>query len=493
MHAATRVALLTALALATSSAQLVADIGLIAADGTEEVLSDGETIVQSADAGYTSLFCKSTEAWDQCIWLWKDRSCVYLEGQDVINTCPDEMGKDFNTCKLETGERSDGLEWTCLLIVFDNQNNITDEKSIELDYAEVATVAVNNTEAPLTLLIGETVVLECVASSAYPEAHLVWTVDGLETQESDSNSTDCDESGQQCETRLSIFYQADAEGNSLLECVSKQTDSFGQELLVQAAVTIQKVTTLIERWTTTEILLLVFLILLIFMLLILLILAIIYGWCCFAKKKRQTKELPDTKSMVGPPPPPMKVAEYPRAPPVYSIEDARKQNSVAPPLPPKEDRSARDFQSKAEKYLDSDDYFDDEERHRKKKRRKIKKRPPTDSTEGLTPLPLKVFSLADFAPTPETLARDFAADDELLVYAWEGRGIGNGSVAGSLSTLDGEESHVDDIDFEEGFRATLGDAFGRVWHGITADDSEEGEEEEDEQELDGVEGPETWI
>ena len=74
----------------------------------------------------------------------------------------------------------------------------------------------------------------------------------------------------------------------------------------------------------------------------------------------------------------------------------------------------------------------------------------------------------------------------------EGRGIGNGSVAGSLSTLDGEESHVDDIDFEEGFRATLGDAFGRVWHGITADDSE-GEEEEEQEEQDGLEGPETWI
>ena len=71
MHAATRIALLTgvtALALAPSSAQLVADIGLIAADGTEEVLSDEETIVQSADAGYTSLFCKSTQAWDLCLW-----------------------------------------------------------------------------------------------------------------------------------------------------------------------------------------------------------------------------------------------------------------------------------------------------------------------------------------------------------------------------------------------------------------------------------------
>ena len=102
--------------------------------------------------------------------------------------CPDEMERDLNTCKLETEDRIVG-EWTCLLIVFDNENNFTDEKSIELDYAEVATVAVNNTEAPLTLLIGETVVLECVASDAYPEAHLVWIVDGLETQESDSNST----------------------------------------------------------------------------------------------------------------------------------------------------------------------------------------------------------------------------------------------------------------------------------------------------------------
>lgn len=216
------------------------------------------------------------------------------------------------------------------------------------------------------------------------------------------HTPECDESGQQCETRLSIFYQADAEGNSLLECVSRQTDSFGEELVEQATVTIQKVTTLIERWTTTEILLLIFLILLILVLLILLILAIIYGWCCFAKRERQEKKLPDTKSMVGPPPPPTKVAEHPTAPPpVYSIEDARKQNSSAPPLPPKDDRAARDFQSKGVKSLDSDDYFDDEERHRKKKRRKRKKRPQTDSTEGLPPLPLKVTRLETKASDPK--------------------------------------------------------------------------------------------
>ena len=204
--------------------------------------------------------------------------------------------------------------------------------------------------------------------------------------------SECDPSGQQCETRLSIFYQADTEGNSLLECVSKQTDSFGEELVAQTTVKIQKVITIIERWTTTEILLLVFLILLILILLILFILAIVYGWCCFAKKDRQRSNLPDTKSMVGPPPPPTKVAEYPTAPPVYSIEDARKQRSVAPPLPPKDDRLARDFQSKAAKFVDSDDHFDDEERHRKKKRRKRKKRPQMASTsEGLPPpLPLKV-------------------------------------------------------------------------------------------------------
>ena len=61
--------MLTALALVPSSAQLfVAEIGLISADGTEVGLSNGETIVQSADATYTSLFCKSTQAWDQCLW-----------------------------------------------------------------------------------------------------------------------------------------------------------------------------------------------------------------------------------------------------------------------------------------------------------------------------------------------------------------------------------------------------------------------------------------
>ena len=43
-------------------------------------------------------------------------------------------------CKLETDERSPG-EWTCLLLILDNSGNITDEKSVELDYAEVATVA----------------------------------------------------------------------------------------------------------------------------------------------------------------------------------------------------------------------------------------------------------------------------------------------------------------------------------------------------------------
>ena len=107
-----------------------------------------------------------------------------------MNTCPNQMTRESNLCKLEADKdnRSPG-EWTCLLLILDNSGNITDEKSIELNFAEVATIAVNNTEAPLTLLVGETVVLECVASGAYPEAQLVWIVDGLETEESDSNST----------------------------------------------------------------------------------------------------------------------------------------------------------------------------------------------------------------------------------------------------------------------------------------------------------------
>ena len=174
-----------------------------------------------------------------------------------------------------------------------------------------------------------------------------------------------------------------------MECVSKQTDSFGEELMAQSTVRIQKVITLVERWTTTEILLLVFLILLILILLILLILAIVRGWCCFAKKERQKDKLPDTKSMVGPPPIPTRVTELPKAPPVYTIGDAKMQKSEAPPLPPKSDRFAREFQSKAAKYVDSDDFFEDEERQRKKKRRRRKKRPQSASTEGLPPLPLK--------------------------------------------------------------------------------------------------------
>ena len=68
MRAATRVALLTALALAPSAAQLTTEIGLITVDGSEEVLSDKATIVQSSDADYTTLFCESTATWDQCIW-----------------------------------------------------------------------------------------------------------------------------------------------------------------------------------------------------------------------------------------------------------------------------------------------------------------------------------------------------------------------------------------------------------------------------------------
>ena len=91
----------------------------------------------------------------------------------------------------------------------------------------------------------------------------------------------------------------------------------------------------------------------------------IYGWCCFAKKERQKGNLPDTKSMVGPPPPTTRVAKLPTAPPVYTIGDAKMQKTEAPPLPPKSDRFARDFQSKAAKYVDSDDFFEDEERQRR--------------------------------------------------------------------------------------------------------------------------------
>jgi hypothetical protein len=93
--------------------------------------------------------------------------------------------------------------------------------------------------------------------------------------------------------------------------------------------------------------------------------------------------------------------------------------------------------------------------------------------------------VSDFSPSSSLLQRDFAADDELLVYAWEGRGIGEGSLAGSLSSLD-EDSHVDDADWEEAFRA-LGENFGRIWDG-------EEEEEEKEASSDGSGGgSESWI
>ena len=68
MRVATRVAVLTALALAPSAAQLMTEIGLIMVDGTKNTLSDNATIVQSSAADYTSLFCESAVSWDQCIW-----------------------------------------------------------------------------------------------------------------------------------------------------------------------------------------------------------------------------------------------------------------------------------------------------------------------------------------------------------------------------------------------------------------------------------------
>ena len=68
MRVATSVAVLTALALAPSAAQLMTEIGLIMVDGSEKALSDNATIVQSRAAEYTSLFCESAVTWDQCIW-----------------------------------------------------------------------------------------------------------------------------------------------------------------------------------------------------------------------------------------------------------------------------------------------------------------------------------------------------------------------------------------------------------------------------------------
>ena len=189
-----RVVLLVALALAPFSEQqqqLEAEIGLIAADGSEEVLPNDETIVQYADAASTSLFCKSTVTWDQCLWRWgESNTCVYLE-EEGINTCEGELSReDFNSCKLRVGtDRREAGTWTCVLIDFESQSNLTAEKALHLEYAVAAAVSVNNTEAPLTLLVGETVVLECVASGAYPGALLRWSVDGLETEVSDGNST----------------------------------------------------------------------------------------------------------------------------------------------------------------------------------------------------------------------------------------------------------------------------------------------------------------
>ncbi len=94
--------------------------------------------------------------------------------------------------------------------------------------------------------------------------------------------------------------------------------------------------------------------------------------------------------------------------------------------------------------------------------------------------------MSDFVPSDTFLQRHFSAADELLIYAWEGRGAAAGSTAGSLSSIEDLEDDDRDADWEDTFRAALGDNFDRVWDGAASSDEEVSSAEWDQ-------GPESWM
>jgi hypothetical protein len=186
---------IAAVLAAAASANLVIEIGLYTSDnGAAQPLSDGDTITRMSGSGDpVSLYCRSTTAWEQCVWLWGDRKCVYYEaeGDDPpYNTCENEVSRVDNKCNVVTTEEVAG-EWNCMLFLFDIDigGNDTDEAQITMEEVLVADVLVNNTDVPLTLLVGESVVLGCVSSEAFPEATLDFVLDGVVVGESNGTGT----------------------------------------------------------------------------------------------------------------------------------------------------------------------------------------------------------------------------------------------------------------------------------------------------------------
>ena len=178
------------------SGQLNLDIGLYDVYGNKKLLADGDVIryAGSNSAPDAHLYCFSTTSWEHCIWVWGlDNLCTYMDiigVNDTLNNCPEELEVADNHCHVDTSDVQFG-NWFCTLQDIGSGGITTEEAHVDLQPVQTPELSVNNTEVPLTLLVGESVVLECAALTAIPPAHLQWVLDGVPQLESDPTGMKC--------------------------------------------------------------------------------------------------------------------------------------------------------------------------------------------------------------------------------------------------------------------------------------------------------------
>lgn len=361
----------------------------------------GQVTKKSGDS--FEVYCSREDDFTDCIWdLPQSQEPCRLLGGIQQGECPAKLRKESRKCVASIDSFQPNLHqgaWSCILLSYNGGINITDPLSINLVALREAIPVVE--QPSITLKENQMQEVKCSSTNAIfgPQQNdriFGWSINGNIYFNNDHGVVN--ETKRNCATKSSFrlydelcYYDSTLnyrayEGDTILECFSTQTDSFGAVVIGNSATV--EVTVVSEKIgvlsTEAKIGIALAVVIPLVLIIIVIILAFCFGWCCFKGRRKQEK-------------PKLEVSDEPKGQQPYVI------------------------------------HYDDQRQPRFQKW-------PTQNVGPPAPLAVMPYDFERILNLPDPYADQ--CSDELLVYRWEGFGR-SVSAATSFSSLESLEPDRD--------------------------------------------------
>jgi len=231
-------------------------LGLYTNDETPIKIDENSIFVGIEGSEYApqKLWCQGSEDWKLCEWFWQDnyekRCEVYIDIHGDVNKGCNNVYPDFEfihidkegldcTVMFYQGLKKGDQEgsWRCRLQTIGAVNS-TDDATAEMRILNPPSIALNTSS--IKVYTDENIYIKGVASDAYPATSISWKIEERTLLEVPKE--DCDSSMTEfCDTMTSVLKYVGTDGDTgkQLEFVTSQTDSFGNIVTRQQAISIE--------------------------------------------------------------------------------------------------------------------------------------------------------------------------------------------------------------------------------------------------------------